>query len=565
MAHTGTPRTKFLVPSIGSTTQRRWLWPVAPVSSPMTASRGRARDERAPDALLHRVVGVGDRRQVGLGHHVQVERLEPRLRRGVGVVGQDVRQPQVVGVVGRHGPKTIGQVLQPSVAPVPSSHGVQRLAAPRAGRARHRGVRAARGARAPSCTSCRSGAGCCAGRCCCVNLGAALLVQVSVMSGEQPRGDPQARVAAGAHPRGVGAAPAHRDVRARGAGGLAFWALGYVTRLAGGADRPAKVAALETPMMVLLPIAGGRRARARLPHRRRRRPGGLGLSSVLLGRLAAGQQPPERLHPLGLRAGRLVEPALGLALAVGAAARAVDGQLVQVGEGLDQVVGLHVRQPEGADPGGVDDPAAPGQRQHQRAGRGVPPATGHRVHDADLPVGVGHQRVDQRRLADAAVAEQHAGAAREPVAELGEVAAALGDDVGHPQRAVARQQRLRGGQVGLGQAEQRVHAGVVGGHQGPVDQPRAGLGVGERGRPRRAGRRWPRSPARRGRRRRRCGAAPSRGRRPRRSARGLPSPPDVSPTSRTRSPTTTPLRPRGRDFIATTSASSSAASASRQV
>ena len=40
------------------------------------------------------------------------------------------------------------------------------------------------------------------------------------------------------------------------------------------------------------------------------------------------------------------------------------------------------------------------------------PAAGHRVDDADVAVRVGHQRVDQRGLADAAVAEQHAGAAR---------------------------------------------------------------------------------------------------------------------------------------------------------
>ena len=32
----------------------------------------------------------------------------------------------------------------------------------------------------------------------------------------------------------------------------------------------------------------------------------------------------------------------------------------------------------------------------------------------------------------------------------------------------------------------------------------------------------------------------------------LPSAPEASPTTRTRSPTTTPLRPRGLDFIAST-------------
>jgi hypothetical protein len=35
---------------------------------------------------------------------------------------------------------------------------------------------------------------------------------------------------------------------------VAFWALGYANRIVGGSDRPAKVAALEIPMIVLLPI-----------------------------------------------------------------------------------------------------------------------------------------------------------------------------------------------------------------------------------------------------------------------------------------------------------------------
>ena len=37
---------------------------------------------------------------------------------------------------------------------------------------------------------------------------------------------------------------------------LAVWAFGYATRLAGGADREAKVPVLEKPLMALLPIAG---------------------------------------------------------------------------------------------------------------------------------------------------------------------------------------------------------------------------------------------------------------------------------------------------------------------
>ena len=52
---------------------------------------------------------------------------------------------------------------------------------------------------------------------------------------------------------------------------------------------------------------------------------------------------------------------------------------------------------------------------------------------------------------------------------------------GTPERAVDRQQRLGVGEVRLRHAEQGLEAGVVGRDQGPVDQPRAGLGVGERG------------------------------------------------------------------------------------
>ena len=60
-----------------------------------------------------------------------------------------------------------------------------------------------------------------------------------------------------------------------------------------------------------------------------------------------------------------------------------------------------------------------------------------------------------------------------------EVGAALRDDVRHSERAVAGEHRLRVGEVGLGQAQERVHARVVRRDEGPVDQALAGLGVGE--------------------------------------------------------------------------------------
>ena len=98
----GTPRRKFLVPSIGSRpTCAGWRRPSSPNSSPSTPSRGGCAARRA-ERLLHRHVGVGDRGQVGLLRHPEVLRPEARHGDGVGRVGEHMRQSQVV-VEGGHG------------------------------------------------------------------------------------------------------------------------------------------------------------------------------------------------------------------------------------------------------------------------------------------------------------------------------------------------------------------------------------------------------------------------------------------------------------------------------
>ena len=134
-------------------------------------------------------------------------------------------------------------------------------------------------------------------------------------------------------------------------------------------------------------------------------------------------------------------------------------------------------------PGRVDDPALLGLRepQHDRRGGGVPAPAGDDVDVPDLAVGVRHQRVDQRGLAHPAVADEHADPSRELVLELGQVAALAGHHPRHSQRAVGGEQCLGVGEVGLRQAQQRPHPGVVRRHQGAVDQPGPRLGVGERG------------------------------------------------------------------------------------
>ena len=234
---------------------------------------------------------------------------------------------------------------------------------------------------------------------------------------------------------------------------VAFWALPHVTRLAGGKDRPARVRRAGKPLTVLVPLAaiavlvlvvltGDAGARAVWQQYGRRRRGRLS-SSRRLSRLASSRRNDRTRSACG--PGRLVEPALRLVLAVRTAAGAVLGQLVEVRERLDQLVGVDVGQPERTDPRGVHDPAAARQREHPGAGAEV--CRPRPVTALTTPTsrnGVGHQRVDEGGLADTAVPEQHAGAVGEPLPDLVEVGAALRDDVRHPERAVALQQRLRG-------------------------------------------------------------------------------------------------------------------------
>ena len=73
----------------------------------------------------------------------------------------------------------------------------------------------------------------------------------------------------------------------------------------------------------------------------------------------------------------------------------------------------------------------------------MPAAAGHRVDAAGRPAGAGHQRVDQRRLADAGVADEHAdpaGAGASRSSSSGVLA--VDHDVVDVERAVGLEQRL---------------------------------------------------------------------------------------------------------------------------
>ena len=117
MHHTGTPRTKFFVPSIGSSTHCR------PAESRCAAELfaehriiGTARRQRRPQQLFGRFVGVGDRRKVGFGIDPQIERTEPvqasarRRRRPVSRREGEVIRDRGHGSSPTTGPRVAGSI-----------------------------------------------------------------------------------------------------------------------------------------------------------------------------------------------------------------------------------------------------------------------------------------------------------------------------------------------------------------------------------------------------------------------------------------------------------------------
>ena len=183
----------------------------------------------------------------------------------------------------------------------------------------------------------------------------------------------------------------------------------------------------------------------------------------------AGPAPP--------RGDEVVERALRLV--VGAAARALLGSGGEVGEVVHDPVRVDVGQPERPDAGGVDHPAALRQPQRDRRGRRVPAAAGDLVDHPGGPVGARDQGVDQRRLADAGVPDQHgdppapAGRGRRPDPRRSPSATRRVTSVGDVERGVAAEElvrrRRRSALVSTSSGSQ---PGVVGGDQAAVDHAR---------------------------------------------------------------------------------------------
>ena len=111
----------------------------------------------------------------------------------------------------------------------------------------------------------------------------------------------------------------------------------------------------------------------------------------------------------------------------------------------------------------------------------MPPAARHPVHAAHCAVRVRRQGVDEGRLADTGVADQHRELAaqrlRQPVGAAG--APAPGHDHVEVEVRVGADQRPGVGQVRFGQDQDGAQPRLVGGHEAAVDHARARRRVGQ--------------------------------------------------------------------------------------
>ena len=319
-----------------------------------------------------------------------------------------------------------------------------------------------------STRACRGGAGCCAGRWSCSPWSPPSSIVAAYLTGEAlPRRASPSCAPLGARPTRSGPSCCAGDdraspwCRARRPG---RWAAPPRLSAAGSvlADAP-RVRSLVPAGVVAIALAA-----SVFLDRRRRRPGRLGLTlsrarhQSVASRAASSRRNdstrPGRPSPAATASSR---PHSGSSAAVGAAARAVLGHLVEVGERLDQVLGLHVREPERPDARGVDDPARSPSGQRAACSADVEVCRPRPVTALTMPTSrsaSGTSALTSVDLPTPLCPTSTLVRSREPLAQLGQVAAALGHHPRHAERPVGRQQRLGVGEVGLGQAQQRLHA-----------------------------------------------------------------------------------------------------------
>ena len=96
-------------------------------------------------------------------------------------------------------------------------------------------------------------------------------------------------------------------------------------------------------------------------------------------------------------------------------------------------------------------------------------------------IGARHQCIDQGGFPDSGVADEDAHPIVQGSPQLGQIAAALRDHMGDPERSVDGQQCFGVGEVDFGQAEKRSDAGVKRSHERAIDQSGSWFGIGNGG------------------------------------------------------------------------------------
>src|SRR4029453_13150335 len=119
-------------------------------------------------------------------------------------------------------------------------------------------------------------------------------------------------------------------------------------------------------------------------------------------------------------------------------------------------------------PRSVDDPARVARKAERDGGRRrMPAASGPLVNLAGGPLGVGDERVDDRRLAHTGVPDEHGDAVGQVVLQLVDALEpavhATGNHVRDLERRIPPDEVVGRGEVSLGEDEKRVEGGVVGG------------------------------------------------------------------------------------------------------
>ena len=164
----------------------------------------------------------------------------------------------------------------------------------------------------------------------------------------------------------------------------------------------------------------------------------------------------------------LVKPAVHFIVA--ASARTIGRTGRKIIERIDDSLPLDVCETKGSNAWGVDEPPAERQGQRLGRGRGMASAAGEFIDATGCPGSSGHERIDERRFADARMADEYGHSIAQVVFDLGQISAACHRDCRNVEVPVGRQKLGRVTEVHLCEDQQWVDAGVVGSDEASIDE-----------------------------------------------------------------------------------------------